>query len=428
MNDIYIESLHVKNVRLFTELNIQFNRSFNFLAGPNGCGKTSVLACISHCFQDAGFEYSRYGNDSEFWSDITLKENRYRVGLGKGTFKKNEYRKISTIANWVDPPQGGNSMLSGPKNGIPESIPNYLVKDKLKFTPLFIGAYRNISYKQIQGVQREKPLEEALNEYSKNNMKSLYGEWQTNIKQWIVNRYFMIDKDWAEHEKQNWEHFTKHLPKIAPFNSNFSYVKTGRDFEPVFSIYGKECYLEELSAGYQAVLSLIIDIFAWIEGTMEGDNRIVTNARGIVLIDEPDVHLHPEWQLTLREGLKVIFPHLQFIVTTHSPHLLASADSGEVIIMPKAYTEDVYNLTPREKSFSGWDTNDILREIMGVKSLDNTARAKLINDALRAVDIKDIDDLKKLIGKLKDICHPNDTVVTELMLELSSMQALSGEQ
>ncbi|GHV73592.1 hypothetical protein AGMMS49940_08940 [Spirochaetia bacterium] len=457
MNDIYIESLHVKNVRLFTELNIQFNRKFNFLAGPNGCGKTSVLACISHCFHQIGLEYSRYGKDAEFWADLTMNENKYRVGLGKDSVNENEYRK-APIKQWIAPPQGGERMLIGYKNGKPQeykvqlsmeskmiewikqgvlddykegmaiSIPIFQVNEKLKFTPLFIGARRNISYQQIQGVQREKPFEEALQEYSQNNMRSLYGEWQTNIKQWIVNRYFMIDKDWAEHEKQNWLHFTKYLPRIAPFNSNFSYVKTGRDFEPIFSIYGKECYLEEISAGYQAVLSLIIDIFAWVEGTKEGDDRIVTNANGIVLIDEPDIHLHPEWQLTLREGLSALFPNLQFIVTTHSPHLLASADAGEVIIMPKSYTDDVYNLVPREKSFSGWDTDDILREIMGVESLDNTVRAKLIRDALHAVNTKNKDELKNIIGKLKDICHPNDTIVTELTLELASLQAGNVER
>jgi uncharacterized protein (TIGR02646 family) len=284
MSEMIIESLHVKNVRLFTELNIDFNPRFNFLAGPNGCGKTSALACVSHCFQQNYFEYSRYGNESEFWSDITKDGIKYRLGLDKGSLNENEYRKNS-LHTWIQPPT-----LEGRT-----SIASYQVKDILKLSPLFIGARRNIHYQEIQGIQREKPFEEAIDDYLNNNIRSLYGEWQTNIKQWIVNRYFMSDKAWAVQEKQNWNHFITQLPKIAPFNSNFSYVETWRDFEPVFSIYGKECYLEELSAGYQAVLSLIIDIFAWIESTMEGDSRIATNARGTVLIDEPDVHLHPEW-------------------------------------------------------------------------------------------------------------------------------------
>jgi energy-coupling factor transporter ATP-binding protein EcfA2 len=356
MSDIYIESLHVKNVRLFSELNMTFNRKFNFLAGPNGCGKTSALACIAHCFGHQGLEYSRYGKDSEFWADITKFDQQYRVGLGSGAImNQNEYRKTG-IKQWLPP---------SPSPGITEIL-SYQAKDSLKLTPLFIGARRNISYQQIQGIQREKTFTEALNEYTNNNIRSLYGEWQTNVKQWIINRYFISDKEWAVQEKQNWEQFKEQLPKIAPFNSNFSYIETRNDFEPVFSLYGKRCYLEELSAGYQAVLSLIVDIFAWIESTMEGENRIARNAHGAVLIDEPDIHLHPEWQLTLREGLVNLFPNLQFIVTTHSPHMIASADAGEIIVMPKAYTDEVYNLKPNEESFSGWQTDDVLRYIMGV--------------------------------------------------------------
>ncbi|MHB9291114.1 hypothetical protein Holit_00186 [Hollandina sp. SP2] len=198
-------------------------------------------------------------------------------------------------------------------------------------------------YQQVQGILREKPVHETQNEYSKNSLPFLYGSNQVNIKQWIINRYFMIEKEWAVQEKRNWDHFISSLPKIAPFDSDFSYIRTGRDFEPVFSLYRKECYLEELSAGYQAVLSILINIIAWVEGCMKDDNREIQTASGTVCIDEPDIHLHPEWQLTLRQGLVSLFPHLQFIVTTHSPHLLASAGQGEIIRMPKAYTEACYS-------------------------------------------------------------------------------------
>jgi energy-coupling factor transporter ATP-binding protein EcfA2 len=416
MVEMTIESLHVKNVRLFTGLNIRFNPKFNFLAGPNGCGKTSALACISHCFSVSSLEYSRFVESSEIWTDISCNQKEYRLGFSEPPFNSYEYRQ-KAVVKYVNPPS---------KNGRDVIFPTENVKGILKTLPLFIGAQRNISYSKIGGVAREPPPEEALNQYYQLNTKRLYGEWQTNIKQWIINRYFMIDKDWAAQEKQNWDHFINQLPKIAPFNSNFSYVKTGRDFEPIFSVYGKECYLEELSAGYQAVLSLIIDIFAWVEGTMEGESRIAVNAKGTVLIDEPDVHLHPEWQLTLREGLVNLFPNLQFIVTTHSLHLLASAGPGEVIIMPKAYTEPVYALFPRAKAFSGWLTDDILREIMGVESLDNNERSKLVKTSYDAIDSENIDGLKIAIDELKQICHPNDTLVTELTLELASLQALNG--
>jgi len=411
MNGMVIESLHVKNVRLFTELNITFNPRFNFLAGPNGCGKTSALACLAQCFNQNNYQYSRFSADSEFWSDVVIASKKYRVGLGKGAINPHGYRKNS-VKQWVAPPleQGRQSVCANK------------ITIEIKLAPLFLGAQRNLTYHQISGMKRENPPDETLQEYLQNNLASLYGGKSADVKQWLVNRYFMIDKDWASQEKSNWEHFLAELPKIAPFDSNFSYVKTGRDFEPVFSLNGQECYLEELSAGYQAVLSIIVDIIAWIEGSMEEGNRDIKTASGTVCIDEPDIHLHPEWQLTICDGLRALFPNLQFIVTTHSPHLLASAKPGEIIRMPKAYTEPRYNLTPDPKSYSGWTTDEILTDVMEVESLDNKTYEHLVNAADEAVDSKDVASLKQAISELEKVSHPDNTIVMVLKTRLASLE------
>ncbi|MGL1956804.1 MAG: ATP-binding protein [Colwellia sp.] len=76
MTTSYIEKLHLENIRQFKELNITFNKGFNFIAGPNGCGKTSILAGISHCFSNNSFQFSRFQDDSQFWSDIKVKDDK----------------------------------------------------------------------------------------------------------------------------------------------------------------------------------------------------------------------------------------------------------------------------------------------------------------------------------------------------------------
>ena len=412
----YIQKLHLKNVRQFNELNVTFNKGFNFIAGPNGCGKTSILACISHCFSQNSFQYSRFKEDSEFWSDLKVKGKDIRIGAGLNSMRLNGYRQQS-IKIWLRPPvEEGRDSLS--INEAPTRI-----KD---FSPLFIGAHRNIKYRQINGMQREQPLEQQINQNFSSSTQALYGEKESNIKQWFVNRYFMIDKDWAQEERTNWLHLIENLPSIGPFNSNFSYVKTEKELEPIFSIYGEECYLEELSAGFQAVLSIIAKIFEWIEGTNESGSRVAIDAEGTVLIDELDLHLHPEWQFSLREGLSRIFPNLQFIVTTHSPHLLSSAEENEVIIMQKQ-EHNTYSLKPSEMRFSGWNTDQILSEIMGVKSLDNKDYEVLISEAFTEVENRSIEGVSSAISKLEKICHPNDSVLTVLNVKLASMMAVSND-
>lgn len=51
---------------------------------------------------------------------------------------------------------------------------------------------------------------------------------------------------------------------------------------------------------------------------------------GIVLIDEVDMHLHPSWQRKILPTLLETFPAVQFIVTTHSPLVIANAETASV--------------------------------------------------------------------------------------------------
>ncbi|HIF9513314.1 TPA: AAA family ATPase [Photobacterium damselae] len=423
MSDNYIEKLYLRNFRQFKQLDVEFNKRFNFIAGPNGCGKTSILAGISHSFSHDSLQFSRFNEDSEFWTDVIVDGEKKRTGLGKGSLTGTSYRK-SSINRWNLPPSEEGR----------ESIVLHSTQASLNgFCPLFIGAERSIKYKQIQGMTREPTRDEQISVYTSSGTVSLYGENNyshqnyRDIKQWLVNRYFIIDKEWAAEERENWNHMIQYLPTLAPFDSDFSYVRTGKDLEPVFSLYGQECYLEELSAGFQAILFIIANIFEWVEGTRPDGERLVSQASGTVLIDELDIHLHPEWQFTLRDGLANIFPELQFIVTTHSPHLLSSAKENEIIVMERNHDQNEYDLRPSDKRFSGWSTDQILSEVMGVVSLENKDYVKLISSAFDKIEEGNIQEFRVAIDTLAEIAHPNDSILTVLNVKYASMVALSDD-
>ena len=87
-----------------------------------------------------------------------------------------------------------------------------------------------------------------------------------------------------------------------------------------------------LSQGYQAVVSLVADIIGhvWLDA---GAEVPLDDMEGLVLVDEIDLHLHPKWQTEIVRGLKRTFPKMQFIVTTHSPLVLAGCERGEVLML-----------------------------------------------------------------------------------------------
>lgn len=66
----------------------------------------------------------------------------------------------------------------------------------------------------------------------------------------------------------------------------------------------------------------------------------ITTASGIVMIDEIDLHLHPKWQRHVVNDLKTAFPHIQFVVTTHSPFIVQSLKSEELIILDEDIKKD----------------------------------------------------------------------------------------
>lgn len=106
---------------------------------------------------------------------------------------------------------------------------------------------------------------------------------------------------------------------------------------------GVELQWRDMSDGYRAALALLSDILRHfinafgIDGLTERDDkdRLVIARSGVVLIDEIDAHLHPEWQQRIGFWLKSHFPKVQFIVTTHSPLICQAADENGLFVLPE---------------------------------------------------------------------------------------------
>ena len=138
------------------------------------------------------------------------------------------------------------------------------------------------------------------------------------------------------------------------------------------------------------------EFFAWfvavedIENERRRDSPAYRDGhahRGIVLIDEIDLHLHPKWQANVLPSLLRTFPELQFIVTTHSPIVLSHVDSDCVRLLDGFRLVDV----PFTR---GRDPNSVLTEVFGVplRPAETQAQidhiAELIGEELGATDLE----------------------------------------
>ena len=96
--------------------------------------------------------------------------------------------------------------------------------------------------------------------------------------------------------------------------------------------HSKPVPLYLLSDGYQNVASWIGDLLYRITNTFE-DYKKPLETRGLLLIDEVDLHLHPKWQRNLLNFICQKLPNIQMIATSHSPLTAQQADEGELYVL-----------------------------------------------------------------------------------------------
>lgn len=169
--------------------------------------------------------------------------------------------------------------------------------------------------------------------------------------------------------------------------------------------HGKTLNVTQLSQGEKSLMALVGDIARrlammnpGLENPLHGD--------GIVLIDEIDMHLHPQWQRSIIQRLQTTFPNCQFVLTTHSPLVISdvkdilvySINDGELVDLPSLY---------------GQDANNVL-----LQHMDTDYRNEDVNEAVaRALDaIQDnrLDLAQNLIQQLKDEIGSNNIEVMRL--------------
>lgn len=89
--------------------------------------------------------------------------------------------------------------------------------------------------------------------------------------------------------------------------------------------------LDRMSEGYRSLFAMSLDIMRELLANAQD----LETARGVVLIDEVETHLHPRWKLRVMAALRSAMPEVTFIATTHDPLCLRGMDDGEVVVLFK---------------------------------------------------------------------------------------------
>lgn len=114
--------------------------------------------------------------------------------------------------------------------------------------------------------------------------------------------------------------------------------------------------LRDMSEGFRAALAMVLDIvrnlvdvFGVDDLVTEKSGELIIKHTGVVLIDEIDAHLHPEWQREIGFWLTKRMPNIQFVVSTHSPLVCAAAsEEGVYYLSPPGSAQQIAQITKEE--------------------------------------------------------------------------------
>jgi predicted ATPase len=385
-----IDVITVENIGNFSTLSVKLSKQVNIVCGPNGVGKSNLLGVIADAFSGPNtLSRKRAGSKSGSW-EIT----------GSHNDKTLKHKRIVEQFSPEDIAKFGWD---------PSFDPVYFINFR---------ASRDITYKRLPAIQGDR----SANTMTYHELASR-GVSNKELKSWLVNRalFLHMEKGLSEIQRQN---FTLALELLSALDQSVKFDRVDPSSLDIFVVTpAGSVYLEYLSSGFRSVYFILLGLIKEIEFRTPEVPAIQFG--GVILIDEIDLHLHPSWQGKIIEVLRVMLPRCQFIVSTHSPHVIQSANPAEVIALRETTNggAEPYLFDPSEYGFIGWTIEEILTEIMGVSDTRTAAYEAAIASFNTALDKGNAREIQTALDVLDGMLHPSNPLRKVLRIQAASLLA-----
>lgn len=298
----------LENIELSLGCNDGTNRKWTLVLGENGTGKSNLLKAIALVMAGsnalgellgAADDWIRYGKSS-CTIDATV------------ATKKGEERLISLTINRSDTL---SKIVSNNQEAL-HLIDYAIERAERNYFVAGYGASRRLSGDPFSGFEKSRHGGRSL------NVRNLFdGAFSLNpLTSWVIDLDYRTGEEGIALVKEALNDF---LPGTV-FHSIDKDKK-----QVLFQTADGILPLEQLSDGYQNMAAWIGDLLFRVTETFK-DYKKPLQARGLLLIDEVDLHLHPKWQRKLIDFISQKLPNFQVVATTHSPLTAQQADEGEL--------------------------------------------------------------------------------------------------
>lgn len=355
------KTLTINKWKQFESVNIEFHERITILTGANGSGKTTILHLLARQF---GWDFKELATPAK---DISSGKIRFFARW----FKKDLNIIDDNVIGKISYDNGNVAELIINHNETAkydiEFRYNPVLKPNEKAKGLNILSHRNVfKYQEVPTVSTQKRGKESAYQLAEQNTKQ--ETLQTGYFEHKAINYYIKETllNWAmggsgnefiqpdAELRSNFIDFQEKLRLLIPKNIGFKEISI-RNFEIVLSTDSGDFMIDSVSGGLASIIDLCWQIFNFTESTK----------KYIVLIDEIENHLHAGMQRSILPDLIKAFPNVQFIVSTHSPLVVASVKDSNVYAFRYNEENRVYSekldLVNKARTAS-----EILSEVLGV--------------------------------------------------------------
>ena len=355
-----IEKVHIKNIRGIKDLELSFKKDNKILdvivlAGVNGSGKTTILEAIKDFFYNENVNYDEpeksnvnldiFLEEFEKYSSYNLKRVKFPNTFHYKKSDNNTSSQNQTINNFKSlakiiyvPAENNFEKVKTDTTTLLRisQFINIINSNVIKDIPSYIATRRNY----LATIEEDLTMKEITNKVI-NEINGIFDILELDVKL----------KGFSKDEK------------TLPIFENSA---------------GEEFDINDLSSGEKQLFLRTLSI------------KMLEPNNSIILIDEPELSLHPKWQQRIIEVYKKIGENNQIIVATHSPHILGSVSNENIFILYRNENGKIEAKTGDELYSSyGQPVDRVLKDIMGLKSV----RTPKID--------RDIQELRKLVDEDK---------------------------
>lgn len=399
---MFLRRLRLENIRSIKELEVDFRapgiethesgrpliRKRTFILGENGTGKSSILRAIA--LVTAGSEALReLLIDPDSWIRRGESECRLEADL---VTAENEERRVSL--RW-ERGQHFKEIIDGNTETL-ELLDNALRHAERNYFTVGYGTSRRPTSPRFSSQTPELFVGRRAQ-----NVASLFSV--DAVMNSLVN--WAIDLDYRQGES-GLGVINEAMDELLP-GVSFSHIDKERR-SLMFRSQDGVLPFELLSDGYQSMAGWCGDLLYRITETYKDFSNPLL-ARGVLLVDEIELHLHPVWQRALITFLNQKLPKMQIIMTTHSLLTAHEAGEQELYFLKRAAAD-----SPAEMArFEGTPNRIFAHQLLLMPAF-----------GLETINSKVVDDLKMDYEKLKSKTQRSSDEsarLEELSIELSDL-------